>query len=639
MTSPKQVLFNTLEQLLSTDLNRIGNLAGKAAQDPLVGLTAGPDGAIESVTRRGCLASVGAGLSVDVAEGEVMAFNAGASADASLYSVGVVEAQNVAFGAADPNPRIDVVYATIAAVDSDSTVRNVLVLPARTVSPTAIDKTRQGEATLSVAAGTASPTPVVPAVPAGAIPLWAVYIPASAAGLLDDHLLDYRRYWTGSFDAFDMNARVTGGWVRNSPTSTTRVSIETGQLIINGLPIHLTDRTVDELVADLVQFGTTFDPATEYDFYFVPKGVGTPVSKNAPNGIVLAAARRQDGAPLFNGAPPALIDYGPIQNAPTNPVAKSVFRHNTVRALYVGSIGTAVGAANLQSSAPPLDLQGSAFASMIQSFDGALPWSNGWIRSGRFEYVSATEVRLTANKGIILSGDAMNSISTTFDITTDIASGEAAEAASTWYYCYLRKDPSNIGGANPYASPVRNTVPIISTEAPNANGNKPTPETNFSSLEYLYVGCFFNDASSDVRAFVREGNHYLWKDSFTATGSPFTLTGAKSTITLNLPATSRAAKVLFAHTIDAAAAGVYSATARIYSETGRAAFRHSLTTTGGVAGGAAEVAIETIEAEVLVDGSFQCEADVTALTNVGGSNTSLAVNEIGFVEDPLGIAA
>jgi hypothetical protein len=102
--------------------------------------------------------------------------------DDSPYEVVRWPSQPLTFANPSGQPRIDLVVATPAMVDADSQPRNVLVDPvARTVTPQNVFKTTNPQATLAVVTGTPGATPLPPATPAGAVALFEVYVPVSAA--------------------------------------------------------------------------------------------------------------------------------------------------------------------------------------------------------------------------------------------------------------------------------------------------------------------------------------------------------------------------------------------------------------------------------------------------------------------------
>lgn len=103
--------------------------------------------------------------------------------DSSTYQVVRWPAQSFAHSTPDGgNPRIDLIVAEPFTVNKEPLSRNILVDPVtRTVTTQIVNKLQDPEATLTLLAGTPAATPVPPAVPAGRIALFEVYVPAAAA--------------------------------------------------------------------------------------------------------------------------------------------------------------------------------------------------------------------------------------------------------------------------------------------------------------------------------------------------------------------------------------------------------------------------------------------------------------------------
>jgi hypothetical protein len=174
------------EEFLSGDFVRAQKLSSKALQDELRWGNLGADaGAIAAWTRRPTWTPVAASFNVTLGDAEALAFDAaGVTADESPYQVLAWAAlPALVFGAPDPvNPRIDLVVATPATLASDVVSRNILTNPStRSQSPANVPKTSAPSAAVAVVAGTAAGTPAPPAVPAGSVALYEVWIPAAAA--------------------------------------------------------------------------------------------------------------------------------------------------------------------------------------------------------------------------------------------------------------------------------------------------------------------------------------------------------------------------------------------------------------------------------------------------------------------------
>lgn len=216
---PSRMNQSAREEWLSSDANRIGNLtgrekmdqlklrsvradfyapatnafddftaAGKAAQSaPLAGLTKPPS--LEGIT---------AVFDMNIGAGEGAMPGTSSSADISDYQILRWDAQRLTWpvgGTPDAtNPLICLIYAIPADVPSDLQSRNILVdTLTRATVPANVYKTSNPVATLGVLAGVAGAVPVPPAVPAGALALLEVWVPALAAD--STAFLPLRRAW------------------------------------------------------------------------------------------------------------------------------------------------------------------------------------------------------------------------------------------------------------------------------------------------------------------------------------------------------------------------------------------------------------------------------------------------------------
>src|SRR3972149_10886957 len=121
MTEPTRVAWNTLEQVISTDLNRMGALAGKAAQAPLSFMAQGFSSLAQvDAVVAGLDLSAGAGLAVELGAGTLIRYDFAATTS-SNYEIGHLDAvTTVALTASDvTNPRVDLIYGTPTTVLSD----------------------------------------------------------------------------------------------------------------------------------------------------------------------------------------------------------------------------------------------------------------------------------------------------------------------------------------------------------------------------------------------------------------------------------------------------------------------------------------------------------------------------------------
>lgn len=203
---PSRMNQNNREQVVSSDLNRIGNLAGRELMDAAQGRSVRADfynpatntfddlSAAAKTTNAVPLSGVTEPPSLDgIAHVFDMALGAGegtlpatpSSVDVSGNQLLRWPAQTVSWptgGNPDAtNPRICIIVATPADVPADLLSRNILLNPdTRETTPENVYKTSNPLATISVVAGVAAAAPVAPAAPAGTLVLFQVYVPALA---------------------------------------------------------------------------------------------------------------------------------------------------------------------------------------------------------------------------------------------------------------------------------------------------------------------------------------------------------------------------------------------------------------------------------------------------------------------------
>lgn len=548
------MLQNTLEEILSSDLTRIGELAGKAAMDAQRAALQPFGGVLVAAVRQGLDASnAGAGdRAVTITAGELVYLDGGVNpltSDDSDLQLGVLDAAtalNLSANASG-NPRIDLIYATIADADSDSSTRNELTLPGRTIAPAVLNKTRQGVLTIAVVTGTPAATPAFPAVPAGGTALWYAYVPNGATSIYDDHLMDARVYWSVASQL--RLTQVISGMRPKVGTTDADVSFARGIALVEGALATLT-ADPEFAVNDVLQAGESIAADREIDFYVVAKGSGVPISKTAPDGVGFvgtvdgATSPPQDDASPFGG-----LLFAPLAFAAANAIGKSICQYSTSKVAYVGSLHTGAGAslspAAELNGAPPLERDGSSFLHAADAASGRFPAHSGWLRRGVFEWVSVSQVRLRGAAGVV-GGTPFDLSTLTFDITGDRVSGDAL-TPETWYYVYLRKRYSNAAGASPFKAPCRELVPKISLEPPAIDGTKPTPEASFDGSEYLYVGSIYNGAGlpPQIKRFWRNGGVYKWATCQTAHSADVAAYPLLTTITALAPPTARSAIVAF----------------------------------------------------------------------------------------------
>ena len=216
---PSRMNQTAREQVLATDLNRIGDLAGRELMDSKLLRSVRADfykpatntfddfsavskaaqaTPIAGLTRPPSLDGIAAVFDMALGAGEGQLPFTSANPDQSDYQLLRWPAQTLTWpGGGTPdatNPLICLICATPADQLTDLQSRNILLDPIlRSVSPQNCYKTTNSLATISVIAGAAAPAPVPPAVPAGALALFEVYVPAAVAD--STSFLPVRRAW------------------------------------------------------------------------------------------------------------------------------------------------------------------------------------------------------------------------------------------------------------------------------------------------------------------------------------------------------------------------------------------------------------------------------------------------------------
>lgn len=634
MSKPVEVIFNTQEQLLSTDLMRVQDLSGKALMDALLALGGGVDAAVapRDVVRRGLDATPGAGMQVVISAGELMRFAAGPSASVSEYRYGILAAAaNAVITAADGvNPRIDRISALETTADSDSTSRNIISLPSRTVTPTPVNKTRSPTIGLVVTAGVAAAMPAAPATPAGRVPLWDVLVPAGAVSIGANHLMDLRVRMRPAASS-RRHFRERGLQVGLSPAGVTTVRVTSGYADVDGAAGELfqdLDFPATGASSIIAPLEAALGADQEWHVYAVAKGQGVPVGKNITDGMIFVLSA---GAPNAGGFPPGGgVTYNPLYGVAGAPAGLYA---TTQRALYVGSLRTD-GSGNFEfgSGGVPLNRDGSTMAVGINpSQSNFAGWSAGFIKKPRFSWVDASTIRVGSAQ-LVLNGVPLiwAGANATWADIAGAGDGSASDAASTFYYVYLRFRVVGTGRS------ARRSVRIrISTNPPNELGNKTgTPETGFQNFEYVYVGSFFNNAAQDIVQFVKEGSTYLYvpraPDAVSPgggaiLGSTTTLVGSVVAFTSFCPSTSRIAVISY-HAINA---GTVTAM-YIFASTGNSIALANASHVAGFTNGGNTRAQAVLSIPVHPT-TKQWEAAVAG--GGGGNNVDFTPIQMGYVED------
>lgn len=642
MTSPRQTLFSTLEQILSSDMTRVGALAGKAAMDAILYTEAGfalttP----RDVTLRGLDLNPGAGLSVDLDPGSLARFEVGAGSDASQYELGTLAAtSNQVIAAADAvNPRVDLIHGTPAVNDTDSTVRNVLTLPARTVTPTAIDKTRDPDLTIAVATGTPGASPALPATPAGAVPLWYVFVPALAASLVDDNLIDARvQYQPWSLNGSrKLEGLHTGGLGTN-------FQVTTGQAYVNGALLDVTT-AIDQSATSLFPAGSgALASNTEYNLYAIARGApGNIVGKNVINGFIPVLSTI---TPNANGNPSAPLTYRPLFGIST------ALTITTSNALHLGGARTGEALTFLDGGAVSLSRDGlikNATINALSGLDdrgGFAGIGNGaftppiWFREPKLSFVNVSTVNVSQCNPILMgvlghfAGDdvGMGTVAPA-DVTNGRLNSEGAEAADTWYFVYLRQKYAR--PSSTFRGSMRDYVLRISSEAPQADGSKLTPETGFLSSEYIYCGSFYNLTSLDIRRFTKNNNQVIFDIEHTiASSAAVPVSPTTLTVTAIMPVSASIGYFSLFFQVNPTAGGSTSAFLDVFSRALTSpilGYSESYTAADG-----------TDELSKLVVSYIPTAAaappNSTFLINQSGAGTnvgsvSVTVNQIGYLEN------
>ena len=498
MTEPTKIIYNTLEQVASDDLNLTGTLAGRAAMDTELANVGGMTATPASVVRRGLvvISDGPASMAVLIGPGEVMQHQAGVGAP-SEYKLGATSGTKVPLTAADlVNPRIDRISSVITSVATGPTVRLVLTLPSRAVAPVVVDKIQDPGLQMVRSTGVVAPLPFAPATPAGNIPICDVLVPAGALGIDDNHIMDLRReaaphgVVVDHSVAWGMGVGGFGG----------------GTLVIN--PGRCT------IAGKLIDFGGTTYTAALYAaplngpfmaferryVYLVAPGPNSPVGKNIGSFVLTISTIAPDYSTRRPSVP---VSYNPLVGVAGAPAGLYAL---TSDALFIGAI---VLDATAQPAAGALALTSSRAARAIDAVFGIFPAASGHIKAPRFSWVSVNTVKVGPGS-FVLNGSPLQ---TTADVTaampTRLAANDGPALTSTWYYTYLRSAVSQdaIASLLPVCPHV---IPVLSRFAPNALLGKPTPEPGFVSADYIFVGSVYRDALGNFLEFHRDGSTVLW---------------------------------------------------------------------------------------------------------------------------------
>lgn len=629
MTETQSVLFSTLEQVVSGDVNRAQALMGKALHDRLLALLAGisTGTAPRDVTLRGLNATVGAGLTVNIEAGDLLRFNAGAAAEESQYRLAtLITAQALVLAAADPvNPRVDTISIVEASLDTDGQVRNILTLPGRVVVPVLVNKTRRPSATLTVTTGVAAANPAAPATPAGEVGIFDVYVPAAAVGLLDLHLMDRRL----RFDPFRDNRAHCKEWgitVGPDPAVGTSVQVQSGRASVDGALAELFVDTAMTAASILEPGAPVLAADQEYHLYLLAMGMREAIGKGVANGLIWVLSLT---APSVSGSPSAPITFNPLAGS-----GISAHTRTTQRALYAGPVHTDdAGNFELYGAGVPLNRGGTCVARAVDPTSGRFPLLSGWLRRPTFGWVDAATLSIGPCSPV-LNGDPGWFVGANAAMVGNLAFGEV-EAVSTWYYVYLRQrlpGTGRFGAARSYRL-------VISSEAPNANGQKPTPEADVAgrlASDYLYVGSAYNNGAGDLERFQRHENRTVWFEPFAALQpDPPAIAPARTDVTARIPATSRTALVSWYAQMYSGGAGTVQYVIDWFAGSGYAnRFTQSIFEWEAVGAGDRHVDGNIhLEIPVTAAGIFQVSSATLTNLGAGAGDRRLTIEQTGYSED------
>lgn len=210
MSKPGSVLISTRERAVSNDIVRLQDLFGQDLMEMLRGVAAyHPNPNDVSAEDRNCvlrgLAAVpgSSGLSIDIGEGYAQIMDQGGAPSADESACRIARArttETVTLDSADPvNPRYDLVEVSFDEDVTETSSRDIYDPVTQTFSPQTVNKIqRAGITTPTVTKGSAGANPVIPAFSALAqnrIPICAVRVPALAASITANDILDLRPLW------------------------------------------------------------------------------------------------------------------------------------------------------------------------------------------------------------------------------------------------------------------------------------------------------------------------------------------------------------------------------------------------------------------------------------------------------------
>lgn len=616
MSKPQSVLFNTDEEILSSDFNRLEQLSGKELMEALRNLVAGVGDASlpRTVTQRGLSATAGSGLSVNISPGTVMQFQTGPFTDESQYRLGRLDlSTNVVLAASNPtNSRIDLIVGTIASVDTDGTPRSILTPPARTVSPVVVNKTRKPALTLSVITGTPAAVPTFPTAPAGTTAIWFVFVSALATTLSDDRLMDARAYF---FPASQINHHGIDSGLSVGPdfSNPANIQILSGNGSMRGAPFSLVQLSLNGSIY-LQPNVATYAPG-EYHVYAIAVGAAEPIGKSTANGVALVISPTPPNT--STARPSTTIAYNATDGG------SAVAQRLTTNALYLGTVrNTASGITPAWEAIGSGTLfgNGTLLTPVLDATTGKFAANTGWVKKPKMLWVNGGQIDVRAPRFVL------NGVPGQFSTTALSLSNASLAQGETWlnltfYYVYVR---TLVPQANKYGA-VRSYALVASSEPPTTFGTKPTPEGSpaFASNDYLYVGSFYNVSAGSMaaRAFIRVGNITMWLERLQLYDAD-PGSSVRAAIAMAVPATTPFGIVNFQYRLTTGFADVDTS---IYNGVGTSQPRIVLTSLQS----STDLISATIE--IIVSGPT-FEVIRTAIA-VSGEAYTLLAEQVGYVED------
>ena len=439
-------LFNAREQVLSSDVMRLQFLVSRDAQDCEASrsrsfdsnapIPSGPgnllqyngtpiSGLDEAPTLTGA-----SGFTVTIGAGSGFLYNtgfAGLTSDDSPYLVVRWASGQVTHTTPDPsNPRIDVIVATPATVNSDQQSRTVLVDPtSRAITAQSVYKTANPSATLSIVSGTPAATPLVPAVPTGALPLFYVYVPAAAGSAAS--FAQCRASWRRlSYPLAAMSGVVCGLGLRWDLTA--NPASANSKISTSGLHRVVIDGEALEFVGtlDSTNGGVVTDTGNS------PFAAAAPSTWNRPY-YLYAVGGRHNPMPSLNTGSGTLSPITLVESTVVPDIATGKPTANlTVRGQTIGPAGAVY--------------VGLGMVAATTSFRAGCIMSDEWTFFGS-SILGANSVSLTKTNNLAESFSAPPSGGQIGFPTDALVTLNYATSSSTQLFVYLRYDGGGGSGA------------------------------------------------------------------------------------------------------------------------------------------------------------------------------------------------